>query len=192
MCRVIHMAEKQSIKCVVVGSVTVGKTAMMLTYITNEFPQEYVPTIFDNYSISVTLDESPLTLGLWDTAGQDDYDRLRPLSYPATEVFLVCFSVVDPSSLQSVGKKWVAEITHHCPGIPFLLVGTKIDLRDDPNIIEKLSENNQKPITVEEAEKLAEEVGAVKYVECSALTQESLKNVFDEATKIALNQCRNE
>ena len=68
----------------------------------------------------------------------------------------------------------------------------QIDLRDDPNIIEKLSENNQKPITVEEAEKLAEEVGAVKYVECSALTQESLKNVFDEATKIALNQCRNE
>ncbi|KAI4824209.1 hypothetical protein KUCAC02_012738 [Chaenocephalus aceratus] len=85
----------------------------------------------------------PYTLGLFDTAGQEDYDR------------------VSPSSFENVKEKWVPEITHHCPKTPFLLVGTQIDLRDDPST-------------------------AVKYVECSALTQRGLKNVFDEAILAAL------
>ena len=80
----------------------------------------------------------PYTLGLFDTAGQEDYDRLRPLSYPQTDVFLVCFSVVSPSSFENVKEKWVPEITHHCQKTPFLLVGTQIDLRDDATTIEKL------------------------------------------------------
>lgn len=67
--------------------------------------------------------------------------------------------------------QWVPEITHHCPKTPFLLVGTQIDLRDDPSTIEKLAKNKQKPITPETAEKLARDLKAVKYVECSALTQ---------------------
>ena len=82
--------------------------------------------------------------------------------------------------------QWVPEITHHCPKTPFLLVGTQIDLRDDAATIEKLSKVKQKPITVESSEKLARELRAVKYVECSALTQKGLKNVFDEAILAAL------
>ena len=82
--------------------------------------------------------------------------------------------------------QWVPEITHHCPKTPFLLVGTQIDLRDDAATIEKLSKVKQKPVTVEAAEKLARELRAVKYVECSALTQKGLKNVFDEAILAAL------
>jgi cell division control protein 42 len=128
----------------------------------------------------------PYTLGLFDTAGQEDYDRLRPLSYPQTDVFLVCFSVVSPSSFENVKEKWVPEITHHCQKTPFLLVGTQIDLRDDAGTIEKLAKNKQKPITLEQGEKLAKELKAVKYVECSALTQKGLKNVFDEAILAAL------
>ena len=80
--------------------------------------------------------------------------------------------------------QWVPEITHHCPKTPFLLIGTKIDLRDDAATIEKLSEEKQTPITIEAAEMLAQELRAVKYVECSALTQKGLKNVFDEASAI--------
>lgn len=67
--------------------------------------------------------------------------------------------------------QWVPEITHHCQKTPFLLVGTQIDLRDDAGTIEKLAKNKQKPITMEQGEKLAKELKAVKYVECSALTQ---------------------
>lgn len=125
-------------------------------------------------------------MGLFDTAGQEDYDRLRPLSYPQTDVFLVCFSVVSPASYENVREKWVPEIRHHCPSTPFLVVGTQVDLRDDPTSLEKLAKQKLKPITHEMGEKLAKDLKAVKYVECSALTQKGLKNVFDEAILAAL------
>ena len=83
-------------------------------------------------------------------------------------------------------EQWVPEITHHCPKTPFLLVGTQIDLRDDAGTIKKLAKKKQKAITVEQGEKLARELKAVKYVECSALTKKGLKNVFDKAILAAL------
>lgn len=132
------------------------------------------------------IGEDPYTLGLFDTAGQEDYDRLRPLSYPQTDVFLVCFSVVSPASFENVKEKWFPEVHHHCPGVPCLIVGTQVDLRDsegDRNkTLEKLATTRQRPITTEQGERLARELGAVKYVECSALTQRGLKNVFDEVS----------
>ena len=137
--------------------------------------------VFDNYAVTVMIGGEPYTLGLFDTAGQEDYDRLRPLSYPQTDVFLVCYSVVSPSSFENVKEKWVPEITHHCQRTPFLLVGTQIDLRDDAATIDKLAKNKQKPLSEEAGDKLAKKLRAVKYVECSALTQKGLSDVFDEA-----------
>lgn len=132
------------------------------------------------------VDGKPISLGLWDTAGQEDYDRLRPLSYPQTDVFLITFSLVNPASFQNVKTKWVPELQHHCPGTPFLLVGTKLDLRDDEETIQKLAERKQTPISYSQGTALAREIGAVKYLECSALTQKGLKNAFDEAIRAVL------
>uniref|UniRef100_F6T9J4 Cell division control protein 42 homolog n=2 Tax=Monodelphis domestica TaxID=13616 RepID=F6T9J4_MONDO len=177
----------QTIKCVVVGDGAVGKTCLLISYTTNKFPSEYVPTVFDNYAVTVMIGSNPHTLGLFETAGQEDYDRLRPLSYSQTDVFLVCFSVVSPSSFQNVRQKWVPEITHHCPKTPFLLVGTQIDLRENPFALETLAKKKQKPVTAEIAEKLTRDLKGIKYVECSALTQKGLKNVFDEAILASLD-----
>lgn len=69
------------------------------------------------------VDGIQVSLGLWDTAGQEDYDRLRPLSYPQTDVFLICFSIASPSSFENVTSKWYPEIKHHCPDAPIILVG---------------------------------------------------------------------
>jgi cell division control protein 42 len=200
-------------RCVVVGDGAVGKTCLLISYTTNKFPSEYVPTVFDNYAVTVMwvdthnlrqspgyktihhssfdedyqltwicfrIGDEPYTLGLFDTAGQEDYDRLRPLSYPQTDVFLVCFSVTSPASFENVREKWFPEVHHHCPGVPCLIVGTQVDLRDDLSVREKLAKQKMQPVSKEAGERMAKELGAVKYVECSALTQYKLKDVFDE------------
>ncbi|KAG8824656.1 Rho GTPase protein rac1 [Serendipita sp. 399] len=132
------------------------------------------------------VDGKTISLGLWDTAGQEDYDRLRPLSYPQTDVFLVCFSLVSPPSFENVRSKWYPEINHHAPGVPRLLVGTKLDLREDPASIEKLRERRMAPISYQQGVSMHKEIGATKFLECSALTQKGLKNVFDEAIRAVL------
>jgi len=178
----------QNIKCVVVGDGAVGKTCLLISYTTNAFPGEYIPTVFDNYSANVMVDGKPINLGLWDTAGQEDYDRLRPLSYPQTDVFLVCFSVISRSSFENVKTKWVPEIQHHAPGVPLLLVGTKSDLRKDQATKTQLLSRGQTMVTTEEAQNMAKGVGATRYLECSALTQEGLKQVFDDAIRAAMTK----
>jgi Ras-related C3 botulinum toxin substrate 1 len=178
----------QNIKCVVVGDGAVGKTCLLISYTTNAFPGEYIPTVFDNYSANVMVDGKPINLGLWDTAGQEDYDRLRPLSYPQTHVFLVCFSVVSQPSFNNVKAKWIPEIQHHAPNVPVILVGTKSDLRTDQDTQAQLRAKNLSMVSQSNAQNMANEIGAKGYLECSALTQEGLKNVFDEAIRAALDK----
>ncbi|KAM4569099.1 cell division control protein 42 homolog isoform 2-T2 [Fundulus diaphanus] len=161
----------QTLKCVVVGDCAAQKTSLLVSYTRPNSPSEYIPTVFDNYGVTVMISGQPYLLGLFDTAGQEDFDRLRPLSYKKTDVFLVCFSVVDPTSAENTRTKWVPEISQHCPGTAFLLVGTQTDLREDSTIVEKLATNKNRPIYPEDGKELARELGAVKYVECSMVTQ---------------------
>ena len=175
----------RTLKIIPVGDGGVGKTCMLISYTTNHFLQEYVPTVFDSYCTDLLIDGIPCTVGLWDSAGQENFDRLRPLSYPQTDVFLICFSIPSPASFENVKEKWYPEVSHHCPKTPIVLVGLQLDLRDDKETVEKLAKVKQEPITYEKGMKMAEEIRAFKYVECSALTQEGLKNVFDTAIAAA-------
>ena len=128
-----------------------------------------------------------MEVGLWDTAGQEDYARLRTLSYPGTDVFMICFSLVHPISLENVKEKWSPELAHHAPEVPKLLVGTKMDLREDMKTIEKLKETRQKPVSSAQGQAMAKTIKASSYMECSAVTQDGLKKVFEEAVRLVLN-----
>jgi len=176
----------QDVKVMVVGDGAVGKTCMLISYTTNSFPGEYVPTVFDNYTANTVVDSNPVNLGLWDTAGSGEYDQLRPLSYPGTDVFIICFALTGPETFDNVKKKWVPEVTHFNPKTPIVLVGTKLDLRDNEDTIMALQEQNLVPITTSKGEKLAKDISAFKYVECSALTQKNLNLVFEEACQAVI------
>lgn len=178
----------ESIKCVCVGDGAVGKTCMLISYCTDVFPIEYVPTVFDNYHACVMMDGKPISMGLWDTAGQEDYDRLRPLSYPNTDVFLVCYSTTSRTSLKNVLEKWLPEIRSHCPSTPFILVGTKSDVRTNKQAQENLRRKGRSFsfVDISTAEEEGAKLSASAVMECSAKTQVGLKAVFDMAIKTAL------
>eukprot|EP01101_Sappina_pedata_P012123 TRINITY_DN826_c0_g1_i1.p1 TRINITY_DN826_c0_g1~~TRINITY_DN826_c0_g1_i1.p1 ORF type:complete len:213 (-),score=64.32 TRINITY_DN826_c0_g1_i1:110-748(-) len=185
------------VKCVVVGDGAVGKTCMLISYSEGRFPKEYVPTVFDNYEANITVEGKEIKLSLWDTAGQETYTRIRTLSYPKTDIFLLCFSVVDHSSFDNVGCRWLLELKNHCPNTPIILVGTKVDLRDHAETLDALTRSGKKPLTEEDGQKFSfayskgrvqvdVKPGELPYMECSALSTNGLKNVFDQVLTLAV------
>jgi len=175
-------------KLVIVGDGACGKTCLLIVFSKDEFPEVYVPTVFENYVADIEIDHKNVELALWDTAGQEDYDRLRPLSYPDTDVILMCFSIDSPDSLENIPEKWVPEVRHFCPSVPIVLVGNKMDLRQDEYTIRELQRSKQQPVSHSEGEQMASRIGAKAYIECSALTKEGIRDVFENATRAALQR----
>eukprot|EP00475_Leptophrys_vorax_P028672 TRINITY_DN4164_c0_g1_i1.p1 TRINITY_DN4164_c0_g1~~TRINITY_DN4164_c0_g1_i1.p1 ORF type:complete len:222 (-),score=56.18 TRINITY_DN4164_c0_g1_i1:98-763(-) len=207
------MAE-DGLKVVIVGDGTIGKTCMLSTYVSGEFPEEYVPTVFTNYSKNVTVDGKQVKLGLWDTAGQEDYDRLRPLSYKKANIVMVCYSIDSADSVKHVREKWAVEARTYAPTADIVLVGLKIDLREaakssnaqyyDPSKpsggqddqyylaedgeyypVSKQTAPAYELVDYETGKQLAVEIGASAFKECSARTGENLKETFDAVLTIA-------
>lgn len=112
---------------------------------------------------------------------QDGFDTIRPLCYPNTDVFLLCYSVVSPTSYHNITEKWLPELKEYAPQVPVILVGTQTDLRNDVRVLVELHRYNASPITPAMGKQLANTIGAVSYIECSSLTQTKLKEVFDQA-----------
>ncbi|PVU86956.1 hypothetical protein BB560_005979 [Smittium megazygosporum] len=142
-------------KLVIVGDGACGKTCLLIVFSNGTFPEVYVPTVFENYVADVKVDGRRVELTLWDTAGQEDYDRLRPLSYPESHVILICFSVDSPDSLDNVSEK-------------------------------ELRQMGLNPVTSEEGMAVAQKIGAFQYLECSAKENDGVREVFEAATRAAL------
>jgi small GTP-binding protein len=176
---------KHGLKLVVVGDGAVGKTSILVTVVTGKFPREYIPTVFENHEMERTVDGETSHLILYDTAGQEEYESLRLLSYPDTDAFLVVFGVNSQGSFENIGKKWLTEVRAHRPHTPCIVVGAKSDLREDDGVIAELKSLNRPMLEKEEYEKKAMEWGAVRYVECSAAKQENVNEVIDEAVRVA-------
>ncbi|KTF83944.1 hypothetical protein cypCar_00008681 [Cyprinus carpio] len=198
-------------KLVIVGDGACGKTCLLIVFSKDQFPEVYVPTVFENYIADIEVDSKqvsypeielytvlllrfvdrstvngPWSWALWDTAGQEDYDRLRPLSYPDTDVILMCFSIDSPDSLENIPEKWTPEVKHFCPNVPIILVGNKKDLRNDEHTRRELIKMKQEPVKPEEGRDMANRISAFGYLECSAKTKDGVREVFEMATRAAL------
>ncbi|KAI1476503.1 hypothetical protein K445DRAFT_15211 [Daldinia sp. EC12] len=186
-------APAYSKKIVVVGDGGCGKTCLLISYSQGYFPEKYVPTVFENYITYPTHQPSGKTveLALWDTAGQEEYDRLRPLSYPETDLIFVCFAIDCPNSLDNVLDKWYPEVLHFCPYTPLILVGLKSDLRNKKTCIEMLKTQGLTPVTTEQGMAVARKMGA-QYMECSSKEMTGVDEIFDKAIQtVVANDKRN-
>lgn len=162
------------LKIVVVGDGAVGKTCLLISYVQGTFPTDYIPTIFENY---VTNIEGPkgqvVELALWDTAGQEEYSRLRPLSYTNADVLMICYSVGSKTSLRNVEDLWFPEVKHFCPSAPIMLVGLKSDLYEADDLSEL--------VDPKAADSLAQRLGAFTHLQCSARLKDNVNEVFETA-----------
>lgn len=181
------MDDKVGVKLVVVGDGAVGKTTLLMRYRENKFPTKYIPTVFENYYKHVMYRGVNVNLGLWDTAGQEEYDRLRSLSYHDTDIVLVVFAIDQPTSLENLSSKWVPEVSYQCKDTPIIVVGTKADLRNDQATSESLAQQGQRTVTEEDGRAKAREIGAEAYMECSALTGDGVQAIFDRALDTVLH-----
>ncbi|XP_076017723.1 rho-related GTP-binding protein RhoU-like [Genypterus blacodes] len=179
---------KEALSCMLIGDGAVGKTSMIISYIFNGYNSEYKQTAFDVFSGLVHVDGIPTRMKLIDTAGQEEFGHMRSLCYAHVDVFILCFSVVNPLSFDNITSKWIPQIRAGNSTSPIVLVGTQSDLRHNVNILIHLSQCNSKPVRFSKARRLARRIGAHEYVECSALTQQNLKEVFDCAVFAAMEQ----
>lgn len=170
-----------SIKCVLVGDSAVGKTALLVRFTSETFPESYRPTVFENTGVEVYMDGVQINLGLWDTAGSDNFRQIRPRSYQQADVVLICYSVANPNSLASVQNKWIAEVRHHLPKVPVLIVATQADLRE-------VGAYQSSCISAAEGREVAHEVHAKGYLECSALGNRGVQQVFEYAVRLAVKK----
>jgi len=175
-------------KTVIVGDGACGKTCANIVCLKGTFPEVYVPTVFENYVLDIRADNFAVELALWDTAGQEDYDRLRPLSYPDSHVIIISYAIDSQGSLSNVEEKWISEVTHFCSGLPILLAGFKGDLRRDSQTIKEMAKCNEKPVTFQEGLEMAKRIGAAAYVECSARTGKGITEVYQTAAELAMKR----
>ncbi|OWF45464.1 cdc42 homolog [Mizuhopecten yessoensis] len=189
--------EERKIKVTAVGDCGVGKTCLLMTYATNKFPDSDVPGLYEcsqtvkagrstsfEVPVEMQFNGCKYSIGLTDTIGSDEYRRIRELFTVGTDIFLVCFSVTEPDTLTNVKQNWLSEIKILAPKATFVLVGTKTDLREDETVKKRLKEKDQKVISIQEGIKCAKTFGAKTYVECSALNQIGLKEVFETVVMV--------
>ena len=173
------MSESVRRKLVIVGDGACGKTSLLYVFTLGEVPTEYHPTVFENYVTDCRIDGKPVQLALWDTAGQEEYERLRPLSYNNSHVILIAFSLDTPDSLDNARSKWVVEVKKYCPNTPYLLCGLKKDLRTDES-------DRVNFVQFDMGQAMADVIGAKKYLESSALTGEGVDDIFEYAVRTSL------
>ncbi|PSN51753.1 Rho-related GTP-binding protein RhoE [Blattella germanica] len=183
------LLEDVECKVVLVGDTHCGKTSLVQRFVNDNFVEVYTPTGFEKYTCTYTVGDYRIHFVVWDTSGTGAYDTVRPLAYQDAKVFLLCFRVSDPDSLENAVSKWHPEIRAHCEATPVILCGCQSDLRNDIETISSLAKQRRIPVTSEQAVSISRQVGATTYVETSAKTSsKAVKDAFEVAALAALGK----
>eukprot|EP00158_Paraphelidium_tribonemae_P008897 Partr_v1_DN28720_c0_g1_i1_m62895 putative ras homolog family member len=199
-------------KVVIIGDGSAGKTSLLSTFTRGQFPIDYVPTIFENTVHQFELDNhEQVELELWDTAGQEEYSRLRTFAFDRADVVLIAFALDCPQSLDNVREKWISEVMIHCPEVPIILVGLKSDSRDadgggrevvsyeraktaaanmtslyiGPRRMEKYRKRKSGKQETKPAYQFPY-MSSIMYCECSSKLNKGIRDVFEHACRAAL------
>lgn len=172
-----HAHPKLQFKVVIVGDSGCGKTSLFSSYIRGSFPSSYEPTIFENHRTFVKNNQNNeiLSADLWDTAGQEEYERLRRLSYQDADVVIVAYALDAPESLMNIHEVWAPEVMTYAPTASIILVGLKSDKY--PHQIDPLNAKN-----------VAQSIGAVTHIECSSIQMHNVNELFNCVFNTAYNK----
>ncbi|XP_046462036.1 ras-like GTP-binding protein RhoL [Daphnia pulex] len=175
------MNRDRLLKVVVVGDNEVGKNCIFTKFKESfrKIPLEHEPTSFDNFSKLIEVDGIIYHLSVSYTTNSTGCDELRILSYPNTDVFLLCYAIDNRQSFENISSKWIPELKLHSPHTPIVLVATKKDKRN-----KKDADANY--VSYAEGAAISKYMSA--FVECSVKTGENLRAVFREAVRVALDK----
>lgn len=163
---------------VILGSGGCGKTCILHRLITNNFSDDYVPTVFENSVWRERVKDRDIVFLLKDTAGQEDYDRLISLAVSGTDIIIFCYSVDDRRSLEDIKNKYIHIIPYEdLKSAKVALIGNKTDLRS----------KGKGFVTKEEGELLGAEIGATWVFESSAKNNEGVREAFDTLARWSYN-----
>ena len=175
------------VRTIWIGDPESGKTSLLTSYTKNVFPQQYVPSLNENYTVQVNdflyggrerninLNISTVTVDPTTTDGEE-YE-------PQCDVVVIVCAIDSPESFKTAEKDLIPKAKTQLPGKPVIIVGTKTDLRKDEDTIQRLAAKNEHPVTLKEGMKLAKRAGIQNYIECSAKELSSVKAVFEEVLK---------
>ncbi len=156
---------KSNYKILLAGDESVGKTSLIRRLVKNEFAIDYKPTLgFEITSHSLQIKDMPITLVIWDIAGQTSFQSLRREYYKGSDGFLLVFNLANRLSLRNL-EYWTTEIKEICPNAPLLILGNKSDLPDQK-------------VTAAEMQKMTQKLGAVKSIMTSAKTGQGVQESF--------------
>ena len=192
-----HMPTRRMIrrprKVVIMGDMFSGKSSLVSAYCHDRFSTNYVPTLLNTLSTDAKVFGESIELVVVDVGGRDDYAKLRKCAYHKMDIIILCYAADSPDSLRRIVDYWVPEIKRHCPKVPFILVATKKDIRDDAlyesSHVEGRGGKEGVVLTIS-GKRVAETVGAQKFLECSARYRDNTRNVFEMAAKVALQKSR--
>ena len=178
----LTLCETITLKITVIGDAGVGKTSLLYVLVGHAFPTRYIPTIFEGLQLEREINKEAFKINIWDTAGQDEYDRLRPLSYSGANIIFLCFALDCQESFQNVTRKWIPEIRHYAPYAQIFLIGTKYDMyqHDNPN-----------HVSYKEAQQLVIDQKLTCYTQCSAKENFGIDKIFNAISQVSQKRKNN-